>query len=78
MKYAKMSAIDLQREIDRAEHYSEDSGSELFEALKEIKRLRMVCIDIIDLIGTEYATFGNADVVLDKVDDIAHKYWIPK
>jgi len=75
MKYSEISAIDLQREIDRAEYYSEDSGTALFEAVKEINRIRIICQDIIEVIGVEYAQFGNADSTLSKIDDIAHKYF---
>jgi len=75
MKYSELSAIDLQREIDRAEYYSEDNGPELFDALKEVGRLRAICRDIIEVIGVEYPRMDNADSALSKIDDIAHKYF---
>jgi len=78
MKYSEMSAIDLRREIDRAEHYSEDNGTELFEALKEVERLRerlqIVCQGVIEIIDVEYRRFGNADSALNKIDDTLQRY----
>ena len=78
MKYSELSAIELQREIDRA------SGTMLLEALKEVDRLRGLLIDIVDICNTDPVTFlasptsEDYDKVLIKIDDIAHKYWIPK
>ena len=69
MKYSEMSAIDLQKAMDGA------YGTPLFEALREVERLRIVCQDIIEVIGVEYAQFGDADIALDKIDDIAHEYF---
>jgi len=72
---SKMSAIELQRATDQAEYYAADSGPELMEALKEVKRLRIVCQDIIEVIGCEYAGLGKADEAISKIDDLAHEYF---
>ena len=79
MKYSELSAIELQREIDRAD--SEDSGTMLPEALKEVDRLRGLLIDIVDICNTDPVTFlassttEDYDKVLIKIDDIAHRYF---
>lgn len=79
MEYGKLSAIELQREIDRAEHYAEDSGPELCNALKEIARLRTVCQDIVEIINTDSRLMIEPTdpwTVLHEIDDIAHRYFI--
>ncbi len=72
---SKMSAIELQRATEQAEYYAVDSGPELMEALREVKRLRTVCQDIIEVIACEYAVFGKADESISKIDDLANEYF---
>lgn len=71
MKLSAMGAIELHSEIERS------SGATLGEALDEIHRLRTICQDIIEVIGVEYAQGAEADFCLEKIDDIAHRYFKP-
>jgi hypothetical protein len=77
---SQWSAIELQREIDRAEYYSEDSGTALLDALKEIDRLRGLLRDIVDICDTDPVTWRESSIadhekVLTKIDDIAQRYY---
>ncbi len=76
--FNKMSAMELQQEMDSVESYRDYLSPQLHAAIKEIERLRIVCQDIIEVIGVEYAAYGNPDYVIEKIDDLAHKYYEPK
>ncbi len=79
MLIERMSAIELQRAIDSAVYYEEDSGPELGDALKEVQRLRIVCQDIIEIIN------ADPDVLFEygwlagifKIEDKAREYYKP-
>lgn len=73
---SKLSALELEQEIERAKYYSEDSGPELMEALKEVERLRVIAQDVI----SKVATFANrpdlsSDELLDEIENIAQQYF---
>ncbi len=73
---SKLSALELQQEIKRADYYSEDSGLKLAQALKEVERLREIVQDILSLI----ATFPNrpglsSDELLVEIENLAQQYF---
>lgn len=73
---SKLSALELEQEIEIAKYYSEDSGPELMEALKEVERLRVIAQDVI----SKVATFANrpdlsSDELLEEIENIAQQYF---
>lgn len=76
-KIEKWSAIELQQEIDRAEHYAEDSGTALLEALREVERLRGLCQEVIEIINTSVGIGLSESEILTKAEDTAQEYYKP-
>lgn len=80
MEYKKLSAQELHQEIERAKFYLENSGSELFDALTEINRLRFVCQDIVDIVNTDVRLIkdpGDIFGVMSDIENKAQEYYQP-
>jgi hypothetical protein len=76
---SNMGAIDLHNAVGRALFEDDDA---LADALTEVERLRSVLIEIIDMVNTDPVTYRSSsiddyDKLLRKIDDEAHKYFLP-
>ena len=76
--FSKLSALELQALLD-----SKALGTFELAAVQEIDRLRDLLVDIVDICNTDSTTYKENPTrdewlnLIEKIDDIAHKYFNP-